>query len=216
MYYIYQETNNKVFYFHAFIYTKGNLPRRTLYSQNPISSQQRGRTMTHTYGNDPSQHGKVLQPGIAAPDFTLESSPTDKVTLSQYRGRPVVLVFYPADWSPVCGDQLALYNELIPDFEQYQAQVIGISVDGVWSHQEFAKARNLHYPLLADFHPKGEVAKRYGVYSEPEGISDRALFVIDKDGIIAWSYIANPDENPGAAGILDALDAIAQKEKQGS
>jgi peroxiredoxin len=100
------------------------------------------------------------------------------------------MAFYPADWSPVCSDQMALYNELLPEFRRQGAELVGISVDGVWCHIAFAKDRNIHFPLLADFHPKGEVAKRYGVYDNQAGVCERALFVLDGDGVIRWSYVS--------------------------
>src|ERR1700752_4386876 len=108
----------------------------------------------------------ALRSGTLAPDFSLPSTPDQKVSLSEFRGRPVVLVFYPADWSPVCSDQLALYNELLPEFYEFDAQIIGISVDGIWSHVAFTKDRKFRTPLLADFEPKGAVARSYGVYNE--------------------------------------------------
>jgi peroxiredoxin len=151
---------------------------------------------------------ELLSPGTPAPDFQLPVTPDQKLTLSELRGRPVILAFYPADWSPVCGDQMALYNEILPEFQKYDAELIGISVDGVWCHTAFAKDRNLHFPLLADFEPKGAVAKAYGVYFDQAGITQRALFVIDKDGIIRWSYCSPIAVNPGADGILDALEAL--------
>ena len=151
---------------------------------------------------------ELLQPGAAAPDFTLPAGPDAKLSLSQYRGRPVVLVFYPADWSPVCGDQLALYNELGEDFRELDAQVLGISVDGPWCHQAYASARKLRITLLSDFEPKGRVSKAYGAYDEKLGVSRRALFVIDGDGVIRWSYLSPADVNPGADGILAALEEI--------
>ena len=150
----------------------------------------------------------ILGPGTKAPDFALPVTADQKLSLSELRGKPVVLAFYPADWSPVCGDQMALYNEILPEFEKHQAALIGISVDGVWCHGAFSKDRNLHFPLLADFEPKGAVAKEYGVYFEAAGITERALFVIDKDGIIRWSYCSPIAVNPGADGILDALEAL--------
>lgn len=130
------------------------------------------------------------------------------VSLNHFRGRPVVLAFYPADWSPVCGDQAVLYNEILPIFEEYKAQLLGISVDGVWCHRAFAEANNLDFPLLADFEPKGAVARAYGVYREEDGFSERALFVIDAKGIIRWSYVSPINLNPGANGILANLEAI--------
>lgn len=146
--------------------------------------------------------------GQAAPDFSLHSTPDQTVSLSQLRGRPIVLVFYPADWSPVCGDQVSLYNEMLSEFGAYDAQIIGISVDGAWCHTAFSKDRQLRFPLLADFEPKGEVARRYGVYNEQGGVSERALFVIDAAGIIRWRYVSPIGINPGADGILDALEKL--------
>ena len=150
-----------------------------------------------------------LPAGTRAPDFTLASAPDRTVSLADFSGRPVILAFYPADWSPVCGDQMALYNEVLPEFERYNAQLLGISVDGVWCHAEFARDRRLHFPLLADFEPKGAVARRYGAYREGDGFSERALFVVDGDGIVRWSYVSPVDVNPGADGILRALEALA-------
>src|SRR5437762_9948155 len=114
----------------------------------------------------------VLAAGASAPPFTLKSIPGKSYSLSDFRGKPVVLFFYPADWSPVCGDQVALYNELKEEFDRYGAEVVGISVDGPWSHQAFARARSLFFPLLADFEPKGEVSKEYGVYRYGDGTSE--------------------------------------------
>ena len=151
---------------------------------------------------------KLLSPGTQAPDFMLRVTPDQKLSLSELRGRPVVLAFYPADWSPVCGDQMALYNEIMPEFHRFNAEVLGISVDGVWCHAAFAHDRNLHFPLLADFEPKGAVARQYGAYRDADGTSERALFVIDKDGVIRWSYLSPVAVSPGADGILDALEQL--------
>lgn len=151
-------------------------------------------------------------PGTPAPDFELYATPDQKVSLRDLRGRPVILVFYPADWSPVCGDQLALYNEILPEFRQSGAELLGISVDSVWCHLAFADSRNLHFPLLSDFQPRGAVAAAFGVFRANEGTCDRALFVIDADGIIRWSYISPIGINPGADGILSALDALKATE----
>ena len=151
----------------------------------------------------------MLAAGVNAPAFTLASTPDVKISLSDFLGRPVVLVFYPADWSPVCGDQLALYNEIVPEFNNFDAQVLGISVDSVWSHQAYAASRNLRFPLLADFHPKGTVGRHYGVYDEEVGEEKRSLFVVDRDGVISWSFMGDTWVNPGAAGILKALKALA-------
>src|SRR4029453_12679662 len=161
-----------------------------------------------------SQSLHPLPSGTQAPDFTLHSSPDQSVSLSEFRGRPVILAFYPADWSSVCSDQLSLYQELLPEFQRYGAQLIGISVDGVWSHLAFAQDRHLHFPLLSDFEPKGQVSRQYGAYQEDVGESARALFVIDNAGAVSWSYVSPTGVNPGADGILRALDALQKKEQQ--
>jgi len=150
----------------------------------------------------------LLQPGTPAPDFDLPTKIGSSVKLSALRGKPVVLIFYPADWSPVCGDQLAFYNEIYPEFQKFGAQLVGISVDGIFCHQAYAKSRNLEFPLAADFEPKGKVARQYGVYREGDGYTDRALFVIDAAGFIRWSYLSPIGENPGADGILSALEQL--------
>ena len=150
----------------------------------------------------------ILNAGSKAPDFSLGVTPDRKLTLSELRGKPVILAFYPADWSPVCGDQMALYNEVLPEFQKFGAELIGISVDGAWCHAAYAKDHHLRFPLAADFEPKGAVARAYGAYREKEGFCERALFVIDKDGVITWSYCSPIQVNPGADGILQALEAL--------
>ena len=150
----------------------------------------------------------ILPPGTPAPDFSLHVTPDQKLSLSELRGRPVILAFYPADWSPVCGDQMALYNEILPEFQKFGAELLGISVDGVWCHEAFAKDRRLRFPLAADFEPKGEVARSYRAYRTEEGVTERALFVIDRNGVIAWSYCSPIAINPGADGILQALEDL--------
>lgn len=152
--------------------------------------------------------GGPLPPGTPAPDFQLASAPDRMVTLRELRRRPVILAFYPADWSPVCGDQMTLYNEVLAEFQHYDATLLGISVDGVWCHAAFARDRKLHFPLLSDFEPKGAVARRYGVYRDDDGFTERALFVIDADGIIRWSSVSPLTVNPGADGILAALERL--------
>ena len=149
-----------------------------------------------------------LKAGQSAPVCSLPSTPDQMLSLSDLRGNPVIIAFYPADWSPVCGDQMGLYNEMLPEFHRAGAQLVGISVDGVWCHAAFAEARKLHFPLLADFEPKGEIARRYGAYRAQDGVAERALFVIDAEGVIRWSYLSPLGLNPGADGILDALDAL--------
>ena len=163
--------------------------------------------MSDTQSQQQSQT-TVLQPGITAPDFTLRTTPNQSISLNQYRGNPVILVFYPADFSPVCGDEMTLFNELLPEFQRLNAEVMGISVDGAWCHLAFSKEKNLKIPLLADFEPKGEVAKKYGVYRKKDGIAERALFLLDKDGIIRYSYVSPIGVNPGADGVLKALESI--------
>ena len=153
---------------------------------------------------------QILSAGTPAPEFSLHVTPDQKLSLSELRGRPVILAFYPADWSPVCGDQMALYNEILPEFKKNGAELLGISVDGVWCHDAFAKDRHLHFPLMADFEPKGAVARAYAPYREEEGTSERALFVIDKNGVITWSYLSPVAVNPGADGILRALEELAK------
>lgn len=156
---------------------------------------------------------ELLTAGVKAPDFSLVATPDRKLLrLGSLRGAPVVLVFYPADWSPVCADQLGLYNELQSEFDTFNARVLGISVDGIWSHLAFAKDRRLQaIVLLADFEPKGAVARLYGAYDEASGQSERALFVIDADGRIAWSYLSPSGINPGADGILTALEGLRKE-----
>jgi peroxiredoxin len=151
---------------------------------------------------------KPIQAGVRAPAFTLPTSPSKTASLADYLGHPVVLVFYPADWSPVCGDQLALYTELQDEFASHHATVLGISVDGPWCHQAFVEARHYTVTLLADFEPKGAVSRIYGVYAEKLGTSERALFVIDAQGIVRWSYVSPMGVNPGADGILTALESL--------
>jgi peroxiredoxin len=156
---------------------------------------------------------RALPPGTRAPHFNLCTTPDQRVDLEDFRGRPVVLVFYPADWSPVCGDQLALYNEILPEFKRYDAQLIGISIDGVWCHSAYAQNRKLHFPLLADFEPKGAVARQYGAYRAQDGVCERALFVIDGAGVVRWSYVSPLGVNPGADGILNALDSLGHSQE---
>jgi peroxiredoxin len=154
---------------------------------------------------------QLLAVGQKAPDFELHTTPDQSVALSSLRGRPVVLVFYPADWSPVCGDQLALYNELHDEWHKHRAQLLAISVDGVWCHLAYARDRKLRFPLLSDFEPKGLIARRFGAYDVREGVAERALFVLDRDGIVVWNDLAPAGINPGADGILDALETLASR-----
>lgn len=161
--------------------------------------------------NQPSQplHLYIMLPtGIPAPDFALYATPDQKIRLSEFKGNKVIIAFYPADWSPVCGDQMALYNEVLPFFHKYNAHLLGISVDGKWCHLSFSQDRNLHFPLLADFEPKGEVSRLYEAYDEVQGECKRALYIIDESGTIRWNYLSPVGVNPGADGILDALEIM--------
>jgi peroxiredoxin len=161
--------------------------------------------------NAQHNHSTALAAGTPAPDFSLHSTPDQAVKLSEFLGRPVVLVFYPADWSPVCGDQVALYNEMLSEFDELGAEILGISVDGAWCHSAFSKDRKLHFPLLSDFEPKGAEAQLYGVYRPSDGTCERALFVVNAEGVIHWSYVSPVGVNPGAAGILKALEELQTK-----
>jgi peroxiredoxin len=183
--------------------------------QNSRNGRKHRRSRNATRSDDDDARGArklrrmaILEQGTKAPEFSLHSTPDQKVSLSDFKGKNVVLVFFPADWSPVCGDQLALYNEVLPMIVKHKADVLAISVDGVWCHIAFAHDRKYKFPLLADFEPKGGVAKLYGVYREADGTSERALFVIDGAGVIRWSYLSPVGINPGADGILDALEAL--------
>jgi len=160
-----------------------------------------------------AKHQGILQAGRKAPNFSLNTTPDQKVSLHDFHGRPVVLVFYPADWSPVCTDQLSLYNEIMSEFKKFNAEILGISVDGIWSHLAFSKDRKLTFPLLSDFEPKGGVSQAYGVYKNAIGECGRALFVVDDRGIISWSYLSPDGVNPGADGILSALENLSTKTK---
>ena len=150
----------------------------------------------------------ALETGAVAPDFGLLATPDQKVALSEFKG-PVVLIFYPADWSPVCSDELSVFSAASKLFHDRGAQLLGISVDGPWCHEVFKEQRNVAFPLLADCNPKGGVAKAYDVYRDDDDTSERALFVIDSDGKIAWSEVSPVGVNPGADGALRAVEALS-------
>lgn len=149
-----------------------------------------------------------LQPGTPAPDFSLPETPDQRVTLSEVQG-PAVLIFYPADWSPVCGDELSMFQAASHLFAKHGGQLLGLSVDGPWSHIAFRESRKLGFPLLADFHPKGQVARAYGVYRAGEGTSERGLFVLDQAHVITWSYLSPIGISPGVDGALQALESLS-------
>jgi peroxiredoxin len=148
----------------------------------------------------------VIEAGAPAPDFTLRDQDGQEVSLADFRGQIVVLVFYPADFSPVCTDQLSVYEEVLGELEERGAKLLGISVDGAFCHKAFRDQLNLTIPLLADFHPKGEVAKAYGVWGEDYGVASRALVMVGPEGEVQWTHMSPPLEVPGANLIFDALD----------
>ena len=152
----------------------------------------------------------MIEPGSPAPDFTLRDQDGQEVSLEDLRGQTTVLVFYPSDFSPVCTDQLSVYQEVLPELEERGVRVYGVSVDNAYSHKAFQESLRVSIPLLADFHPKGEVAKRYGVYSESHGVAKRALVMIGPDLKVEWAHKSpSPLEIPGANLIFDALDQHA-------
>lgn len=159
---------------------------------------------------EPSPRPDPVPPGESAPEFTLPKGPDGSLSLSDLRGRPAVLAFYPADWSPVCGDQLDLFQAAVPRVEARGARLVGISVDGPWCHAAFAEHRGFDFPLLADFEPKGRVARAYGVYREEDGIAERALFVLDDGCVVRWRHVSPPDVVPGPDGVLEALDDLVE------
>lgn len=158
----------------------------------------------------------LLPNGIPAPGFQLNTTPDQKVSLSDFRGRNVVLAFYPADWSPVCGDELSVLNEVIPILKKHDAELVGISVDGPWCHMAFSEAKRFRFPLLSDFEPKGEVARLYNAYRPDDGFCERALYLIDGGGDIRWSKLSPVEINPGVDGLLDALEKISGEGKLAS
>jgi peroxiredoxin len=172
-----------------------------------IPAKERKLNMSNT---DAAEVSTLLAPGTKAPDFTLPMAPNQPFSLSDLRGKPVILAFYPADWSPTCGDQIALYNQILPEFQMFGAELLGISVDGAWCHKAYSESRKLKFKLLADFEPKGAVSRQYGAYRNADGMSERALFVLDKEGTITWSYLSPIRVNPGADGILEALEKLAK------
>lgn len=155
------------------------------------------------------QIASPLSLGTAAPDIALPAGVGQTWGLHDHRGNPVAVVFYPADWEPVSTDQLSCYNDALPQIRSMNAELVGISVDGIWCHQAFAAHLQLRFPLLADFQPRGDAARAYRVYRPRQGISERALFVIDGGGIIRWHYLAPAEVNPGLDGMLTALEELA-------
>ena len=149
----------------------------------------------------------MIEPGTPAPGFTLFDQDGREVSLADLRGQKVVLAFYPLDFSPGCTNQLNVYQEVLPELEAEGAKLIGISVDSAFAHKAFQDHLGTSIPLLADFNPKGEIARAYGVYSEERGHAIRSLFLIDEEGIVRWAHRAEGLDIPGANLIFDALAA---------
>jgi peroxiredoxin len=151
----------------------------------------------------------VIEPGTQAPGFTLPNHRGEEVSLADYRGRKVVLCFYPNDFSPVCSDQLSIYQGVMPQIAEAGADLVGISTDGSWAHNAFRKQLGLEMTLLSDFHPKGEVSRAFGAYLEDWGTPNRSLVLIDSAGIVRWVHAEEmPLAIPGANLIFDALAAV--------
>jgi peroxiredoxin len=183
-----------------------------LHSKRKRGSKRPGFKRSDELRKTTKSKGFFLGPGRVAPNFSLNSTPDQKVSLKDFRGQPVVLAFYPADWSPVCTDQLSLYAEVMPEFKKYHAELLAVSVDNIWSHLAFAKDRKLNFPVLSDFEPKGSISRKYGAFNEKSGESLRALFVMDPKGVISWSHLSPDGVNPGADGILSALANLTKTE----
>lgn len=169
--------------------------------------------LRNLYKRAPKMEAPRVAPGLAvgekAPDFALPDAEGRLVRLSDFRGRPVVLAFYPLDWSPGCSQQLDLYQAELEEFHRRGAVLLGISVDSLYSHGAWAFVRGLTFPLLSDFHPKGEVARRYRVWREVDGFSERALYVVDGEGIIRYAHVSPYLHHiPPIEELFQALDAL--------
>ena len=166
-----------------------------------------GRSVDHVAANAP------LTAGEQAPDFGLHDTPHARLALEDFGGAAVVLLFYVADWHPVATDQLTQFAELMPELERLGASVVGVSVDGTWSHAAFARATAVPFPLLADDDPPGAVARAYGVFVRESGRSRRGLFVIDPNGVVRWSATFPDEVNPGVDGVLSSLEGIVGSDR---
>jgi len=180
-------------------------------ASGPLESA--GADVRDLYRTAPPMEGERVSPGLEAgapaPDFTLPDQDGHLVRLSDFRGRPVALVFYPLDWSPGCSVQLELYQQEYDEFAARGVQPIGISVDSLYSHGAWATVRGIRFPLLSDFHPRGEVARRYRVWRERDGFSERALFVVDEHGIIRWSHVSPQLHHlPDFEDVVAGLDLV--------
>jgi peroxiredoxin len=148
----------------------------------------------------------MVKPGTPAPDFKLPNHRGEPVSLSDFRGRKLLLCFYPNDFSPVCSDQLSLYQEVLSELDAKGVELVGISTDGSWAHNAFRKHLGLEMTLLSDFHPKGEASRAYGAYLEEWGTPNRSLVLVDEEGIVRWVHAEpTPLSIPGANLIFDAL-----------
>jgi peroxiredoxin len=174
--------------------------------------------IANLYKSAPGMSGHALNDGLPvnspAPDFTLPDANGNLVSLSDYRGKVVVLVFYPLDWSPACSDQLSLYQSDLDAFSRLNGTILAISVDSMYSHGAWTAVRQLSFPLLADFNPKGEVARRYKVWREPESFSERAVYIIDGQGVIRYCFVS--PELPNIPDIYDLLDNLKKVSLEGS
>jgi peroxiredoxin len=150
----------------------------------------------------------VIEAGAQAPDFTLLDQDQNEVSLADFAGGKLVVAFYPADFSPVCTDQLSIYQEVLGEIESRGARLVGVSVDSPYAHKAFQEQLGIRIPLLSDFHPKGEMSRAYGALIEERGHTNRSLVVVDEHGIVSFSMAtATPTEIPGANLIFDALEA---------
>jgi peroxiredoxin len=151
----------------------------------------------------------VIGVGEKAPDFTLPNHKGEPVSLADFAGKKLMLVFYPADFSPVCTDQLSIYQEVLGEISEQGVELVGVSVDSSWTHNAFRKSLGLDIPLLADFHPKGAVSEKYGAYIADAGIDNRSLVLIDEQGVVRWVHESpSITDIPGANLIFDALEAV--------
>ena len=188
--------------------------RRGLLKGSESSAEETSRAfekVANLYKSAPGMEGPAENTGLTvgnqAPDFTLLDANANQVTLSELRGKNVVLVFYPLDWSPACSDQLSLYQSELEEFAKHDAQVIGISVDSLYSHGAWAAVRDITFPLLADFNPHGEISRLYKVMRQTDGFSERALYIIDRRGTIRYSHVS-----PLIHHIPDIYDLFEQLE----
>jgi peroxiredoxin len=150
-----------------------------------------------------------IEVGQKAPEFTLKDQNQKEVSLKDFRGKNVLLAFYPLDFSPVCSKEHACFRDDLSEFQGLNAQIVGISVDSAWSHKAYAEKLGINYPLLADFHPKGDVAKRFGLYLEDKGITNRATVIIDKEGIVRYVQIYDIPQQRQNQDLVKILSSLS-------